>query len=105
MTRNSGRNTDGTFAPGNGGKPPGSRHRATQAVLALLDGEAEALTRKAVEMVRTWRRWCGGMVEHGSTSRANRARMTPRFVRGRRLVQLTSCPITGGIDDPAPFRD
>ncbi len=50
MTRNSGRNSDGTFAPGNTGKPPGSRHRATQAALALLDGEAEALTRKAVEM-------------------------------------------------------
>lgn len=53
--RNSGaksgaRNPDGTFAPGNPGKPRGSRHRATQATLALLDGEAEALTRKAVEM-------------------------------------------------------
>jgi hypothetical protein len=50
MTRNSGRNTDGTFAPGNPGKPKGSRHRATQAALALLDGQAEALTRKAVDM-------------------------------------------------------
>lgn len=45
-----GRNPDGTFAPGNPGRPQGSRHRATQATLALLDGEAEALTRKAVEM-------------------------------------------------------
>lgn len=44
-----GRNPDGTFAPGNPGKPPGSRHRATQAVQALLEGEAEALTRRAVE--------------------------------------------------------
>lgn len=50
MTRNSGRNTDGTFAPGNAGKPSGARHRATQAVLALLDGEAEALTRQAVTL-------------------------------------------------------
>ena len=50
MTRNSGRNTDGTFAPGNPGKPKGARHRATQAALALLDGQAEALTRKAVDM-------------------------------------------------------
>jgi hypothetical protein len=50
MTRNSGRNTDGTFGPGNPGKPKGARHRATQAALALLEGEAEALTRKAVEM-------------------------------------------------------
>jgi hypothetical protein len=50
MTRNSGRNTDGTFGPGNPGKPKGARHRATLAVAALLDGEAEALTRKAVDM-------------------------------------------------------
>ena len=50
MTRNSGRKTDGTFGPGNPGKPKGARHRATQAALALLDGEAEALTRQAVTM-------------------------------------------------------
>ena len=49
MTRNSGRNSDGTFAKGNPGKPKGSRHKATQASLALLEGEAEALTRKAVD--------------------------------------------------------
>jgi hypothetical protein len=50
MDRNSGRNTDGTFASGNSGKPKGSRHRATQAALALLDGQSEALTAKAVSM-------------------------------------------------------
>lgn len=50
MIRKSGRNTDGTFAAGNSGKPRGTRHKATRAVLAMLDGEAEALTRKAVEM-------------------------------------------------------
>ena len=49
MTRNNGRKTDGTFGPGNPGRPLGSRHKATQAALALLEGEAEALTRKAVE--------------------------------------------------------
>lgn len=38
------------FAPGNPGKPKGSRHKATLAAEALLDGEAEALTRKAVEL-------------------------------------------------------
>ena len=48
--RNNGRNTDGTFAPGNPGKPRGTRHKATQAALALLDGEAEALSRQAVTM-------------------------------------------------------
>ena len=50
MTRNSGRNTDGTFSSGNPGKPKGTRHRATQAILEMLDGEAEAIGRKAVEM-------------------------------------------------------
>lgn len=50
MTRKSGRNTDGTFAPGNPGKPKGTRHKATRAALALLDGEAESLTRHAVTM-------------------------------------------------------
>jgi hypothetical protein len=50
MSRNSGRNADGTFAPGNAGKAKGTRHRATQAVLSLLEGEAEALTRKAVAL-------------------------------------------------------
>jgi hypothetical protein len=50
MSRKNGRNTDGTFTKGNPGKPPGARHKATQAALALLDGEAEALTRKAVDM-------------------------------------------------------
>jgi hypothetical protein len=32
------------------GKPIGTRHRATLAIQALLDGEAEALTRKAIEL-------------------------------------------------------
>jgi Family of unknown function (DUF5681) len=32
------------------GKPKGARHRVTLATEALLDGEAEALTRKAVEL-------------------------------------------------------
>ena len=50
MNRKSGRNTDGTFGPGNPGKPKGSRHRATTAATALLDGDAERLTREAVEL-------------------------------------------------------
>jgi len=33
-----------------GGRLPGTRNRATLAVEALLEGEAEALTRKAVEL-------------------------------------------------------
>ena len=45
-----GRKPDGTFSSGNPGKPRGARHRATQAVEVLLDGQAEALTQKAVDM-------------------------------------------------------
>ncbi|MFN7263478.1 MAG: DUF5681 domain-containing protein [Phenylobacterium sp.] len=37
------------FAAGNPGRPKGARHKITRAVEALLEGEAEALTRKAVE--------------------------------------------------------
>jgi len=44
----------GQFKPGQSGNPKGrtkgARHRATLAALALLDGEAEALTRKAVDL-------------------------------------------------------
>lgn len=36
------------FAKGNPGRKPGSRNRATLAAEALLEGEAEALTRKAI---------------------------------------------------------
>jgi len=50
MTRKNGRNADGTFGLGNPGKPKGTRHKATRAALALLDGEAEALTRQAVTL-------------------------------------------------------
>jgi len=46
-----GRRTDGTFAPGNrlGGSRKGSRHKVSLAVEALLEGEHEALTRKAID--------------------------------------------------------
>ena len=37
------------FENGNPGKLPGTRHKATIAAEALLDGDAEALTRKAIE--------------------------------------------------------
>lgn len=41
---------DGKFAAGNPGRPKGSRHKSTLAVEALLDGQAEALTQKAVDL-------------------------------------------------------
>lgn len=53
--KNGGRNSDGTFAPGNrlGGNRTGSRHKTTLAIEALLDGEAEKLTRKAIDLALT----------------------------------------------------
>ena len=49
--RNSRAGTRGKpFERGNPGRVPGSRNRATIAAAALLDGDAEALTRKAIEL-------------------------------------------------------
>ncbi|MFN3641957.1 MAG: DUF5681 domain-containing protein [Gemmobacter sp.] len=45
-----GRDGRGRFTTGNSGRPHGARHKTTLAVMALLDGEAEALTRRAVEL-------------------------------------------------------
>ncbi|MBO1908223.1 hypothetical protein KHP60_21565 [Microvirga sp. 3-52] len=51
VTRKNAETTRGKpFEPGNSGRPKGSRNKATLALEALLDGEAEALTRKAIEM-------------------------------------------------------
>jgi hypothetical protein len=38
------------FARGNPGRPKGARHRVTCAVEDLLEGEAEKLTRKAIDL-------------------------------------------------------
>ncbi len=48
-----GRQTGGRFAPGNNigrGRSEGSRNTASQTMDVLLDGEAEALTRKAIDL-------------------------------------------------------
>jgi hypothetical protein len=48
--------TTGRWLPGAvnnpAGRPKGARHRSTLAAEALLDGEAEALTRKAIEKAK-----------------------------------------------------
>jgi len=54
MTQTSPRkNADNTrgkpFPPGNAGRPRGARHKVTRAIEGLLEGEHEALTRKAIE--------------------------------------------------------
>jgi len=40
----------GRFAKGNPGRPKGARHKASQAIEQLLEGEAKALTRKAIDL-------------------------------------------------------
>jgi hypothetical protein len=54
-TENSGRH-QGQFKPGHSGnpsgKPKGTRNKVTLALEALLDGEAEALTKKTIELAR-----------------------------------------------------
>ena len=50
-TRNNASETRGRpFPKGNSGRPKGARNKATLASEALLDGEAGALIRKAVDM-------------------------------------------------------
>lgn len=44
------RDAAGRFGPGNPGRKQGSKHRATLAVEAILEGQAEVLTNRAVEM-------------------------------------------------------
>ena len=43
---------NGTFAPGNPGKAKGTRWKQSRAAEQLLEGESEALTRKAIEMAK-----------------------------------------------------
>ncbi|MEM9059018.1 MAG: DUF5681 domain-containing protein [Pseudomonadota bacterium] len=45
-----GRDALGQFTSGNSGRPRGARHKTSVAVETLLEGEAEGLTRKAVEL-------------------------------------------------------
>jgi len=40
------------FKPGNPGRPKGSRHKSTLAMLALLEGEAETITRTCIEAAK-----------------------------------------------------
>lgn len=48
-----GRDGSGRFTAGNPGRPRGARHRSTLAAQALLDGELEVLTRRAVDLALT----------------------------------------------------
>jgi len=50
VSKTPGRGRGRPFVTGNAGRPKGARHRATIAAEVLLDGEADALVRKAVEL-------------------------------------------------------
>jgi hypothetical protein len=56
MTVNPRKNAPSTrgrpFGPGNPGRPKGARNKTTLAVEMLFDGEAETLTRKAIELAK-----------------------------------------------------
>lgn len=53
---NAGEMQDGKFKPGQSGnpagKPKGTLNKTTQAVMVLLEGEAQALTRKAIDLAK-----------------------------------------------------
>ena len=55
-TRKSGPNTarldNGTFGPGNPGKPKGARHRVTQLAEQLMADDTEAVVRKIIEAAK-----------------------------------------------------
>jgi|SRR3954449_9688629 hypothetical protein len=59
MPAKTGQQQDTRFRPGQSGnprgRPQGSRHKTTLAIDALLDGDAEKLTRKAIEMAMAGR--------------------------------------------------
>jgi hypothetical protein len=50
MRKNAGKTRGKPFAKGNPGKPKGARHKTTVAIEALLEGEAEGIGRKCIEM-------------------------------------------------------
>ena len=51
------------------GQPKGSRNKATLAVEALLDGEAEEITRKVIELAKKATSWPFVFVSNGSRLR------------------------------------
>ena len=59
-SRNNGTNTgpgfppvEHQFKPGNAGRPKGARNKTTLAIEALLESDAETITRKAIELAKS----------------------------------------------------
>lgn len=98
MTENSGpKQARGRFKPGQsgnpGGKAPGTRHRVTQLVEAMIEGEAETLTQTAI-----------GLAKAGDPTllRALLDRLAPP--RKERPVQVALPPLQSPQDAPAVAR-
>ena len=60
------------------GRPVGARNKTTLAVEALFDGEAEALTRKVVEMDCASRDWSACLVTAATTGNRGYPGSMPR---------------------------
>jgi Family of unknown function (DUF5681) len=84
-------NPEGRFRKGRSGNPkgraPGSRNKAAQTAELLLDGEAKALTRRAVELA---------LAGDGMALRLRLERIIPP--RRGRPVQLSLAPVRGAAD-------
>ncbi len=84
-------NPKGSFRKGQSGnpagRPPGSRNRATEMAELLLDGEAEALTRKALELA---------LAGDAAALRLCLDRIIPP--RRQRPVRLAVPPVAGAAD-------
>ena len=75
------------FAKGNPGRPVGLRHRRTLAAEALLDGEAEVITRKCIELAKAGDTFCIKLVLE---------RLVPP--RKELPIQFTLPPLQSGSD-------
>ena len=76
------------------GRPPGSRNKSTLALEQILEGEAEQLTRKAIELAKKG---------HFPALRLCIERLIP--VCKERTVQVELSPIQNAGDLPAAFQD
>jgi Family of unknown function (DUF5681) len=103
-----GRDADGRFMKGCSGnphgRPPGRRNKATEAAELLLDGEVEALTRRAVELALDGQigalRLCLDRIIPPRRQRAQRLDLPPvRNVAdlGDTMAAITSAAIEGTI--------
>lgn len=97
MTENTGE-IQGRFQKGQSGnpagKPKGARHKTTLAVQALLDGEAEALTRKAVEFA---------LAGDTAAMRLCLERIAPAYKPSAAPVRLSSPPPNNLTDTARAF--